>query len=407
MDDRDVTSSFFNDKNKPEKMKNCKICNGGYRKYINNYIKWELVLLIVNILVSLILIFKYGKDKQLDRIPKTVFRTKKSIGHFTQGITFVLLLVPFKFTQHITKFLVDKLENKNIYKNNKIEKNHNETDTKEIDITEIDIEKPKGKITKVNSYKSEEFMIKINNTHIENRVEDNFGNQNDENILNENKKEFIETKKKNLYDIINTTNNKKEKYSESELLLKSLIFSYNTPKYKKNDIYFFFLCGKLLSTKRYNIIFILKYISCFLLMIFYPLYNLIKRRINYHFFYYSSYYINAFDFASGVLSGTLFVLIYGIINYLISVMYTNRKNDKYCFWDNYYFLNDITCICDENIQNNIKHDIHLKKIAETYFNVYYNYKSILFMGILILSAVTAFSFFFTLSSILAYQEVNN
>ncbi|CXI08599.1 conserved Plasmodium protein, unknown function [Plasmodium berghei] len=399
MDDRDIASTLLNDKSSPTNT-DCKICNVGYRKYINNYIKWELVLLLVNILVSLIVIFKYVKDKQLDHIPKTLFRTKKSIGHFTQGITFVVLLVPFKFTQQITKFLVDKLENKNIYKNNKIEKNNDETDRKE-----IDIEKPKGEITKVYSHKFE-FMIKINNTQVENRVGDNLGNQNDENILSENKVEFIKTKK-NLYDIINSTDNTKEKCSESELLLKSLIFSYNTPKYKKNEIYFFFLCGKLLLIKKYNMIFILKYISCFLLMISYPLYNLIKRKINYHFFYYSSYYINAFDFACGVLSGTLFVLIYGIINYLIDVMYTNRKNDKYCFWDNYYFLNDITCICDENIQNNIKHDLYLKKIAETYFNVYYNYKSLLFMGILILSAVTTFSFFFTLSSILAYQQVHN
>ncbi|CAD2112018.1 conserved Plasmodium protein, unknown function [Plasmodium vinckei] len=401
MSDHEVASPLLGDKNNLKNTKKCKICNAGYRRFINNYVKWELVLLCVNILLCLVLIFKYAKDKQLDRIPKTVFRTKNSIGHFTQGIIFVLLLVPFKFTQQITEFLVNASRNKNICKNDKIEKNDSEADTKE-----IGIKKPEDDITEANSQKSEEIVVKIDNMHIEDRVEDNLDNQNAENILNENKKEPID-EKKDLYDIINSTDNKKENYSESELLLKNLIFSYNTPKYKKNEIYFFFLCAKLFSTNKYNIIFMIKYISCFLLMASYPLYNLIKRRINYNFFYYSSYYMNAFDFASGVLLGTLLVLIYGIINYLIGVMYTNRKNDKYCFWDNYHFLNDITCICDETIRNNIKNDLCLKRIAEAYFSVYYNYKTLLFMGILILSVITAFSFFFTLSSILAYQYVQN
>ncbi|SCL99185.1 conserved Plasmodium protein, unknown function [Plasmodium chabaudi chabaudi] len=401
MGDHEVVLPLLDDKNKMQNKKNCKICNAGYRRFINNYVKWELVLLCVNILLCMILIFKYVKDKQLDRIPKTVFRTQKSIGHFTQGVIFVLLLVPFKFTQQIIKFLVNVSGNKDICKYDKIEKNDNGTNTKK-----NDIEKSEDDITKANSQKSEEVVVKIDNMHNENNVEDNLDNQNPKDILNENKKEPID-EKKDLCDIINSTDNKKENYSESELLLKNLIFSYNTPKYKKNDIYFFFLCAKLFSTNKYNIIFILRYISCFLLMVSYPLYNLIKRRINYNFFYYSSYYMNAFDFASGVLLGTLLVLIYGIINYLIGVMYTNRKNDKYCFWDNYHFLNDITCICDETIQDNIKNDLRLKKIAETYFNIYYNYKTLLFMGIIILSVVSAFSFFFTLSSILAYQYVHN
>ncbi|KEG01216.1 conserved Plasmodium protein, unknown function [Plasmodium vinckei vinckei] len=401
MNDHEVKSPLLDGKNMLENKKNCKICNAGYRRFINNYIKWELVLLCVNILLCLILIFKYARDKQLDRIPKTVFRSKKSIGHFTQGLMFVLLLVPFKFTQQITKFLVDASGNKNICKNDKIEKNNNEPDTKE-----INIESTEDDITKVNSHISDEIVVKIDNIDIKDGVEENLDNKNPEHILNENKKEPID-EKKDLYDIINSTNNKKENYSESELLLKNLIFSYNTPKYKKNEIYFFFLCAKLFSRNKYNIIFLLKYIGCFLLMSSYPLYNLIKRRINYNFFYYSSYYMNAFDFASGVLLGTLLVLIYGIINYLIGVMYTNRKNDRYCFWDNYHFLNDITCICDETIQNTIKNDLRLKKITEAYFNVYYNYKTLLFMGILILSVVSVFSFFFTLSSILAYQHAYN
>ncbi|SBT76063.1 conserved Plasmodium protein, unknown function [Plasmodium ovale] len=439
MEDHDVKQALFRREHNRKGRINCGICKRGYRKFMNAFLTWEIVLLLVHALVFMIIIYKYIKDKKLSIVDKNMFRSFKSTGHFAQGLLFVLLLVPFHFTEKITKLLIDHSKKRNTREYKKKGKYSDDVDEASYaddaddgDITgeTMDVEdNVQGDIeehTMSIHLEEQEDVMPINSheqgkkltVSTEHSNINNMGNMEDQITLNSshtNKSETEEEKQKALYNEISTNKadvkgpimtrrkNKRGKNCISELFVNKLIFPVNTPKYKREEIENFFLCAKLFSLKNRSFLFVLKYVFCFILMFAYPLYNLIKRKLLYNYFYYSSYYINALDFGFGILTGTVLVFIYGLVMFLIRFFYINRRNENFYFYDNYAFINDIKCICDERIWINIKNNPHLKNIAINYFNSYYNYKNLLFVGLLLLLIICLFSFFFTFSSLSAYE----
>ncbi|EUD66255.1 hypothetical protein C922_03450 [Plasmodium inui San Antonio 1] len=196
----------------------------------------------------------------------------------------------------------------------------------------------------------------------------------------------------------------KRKVPLCESFVNSLVFPVNTPKHTKEKIQYFFLCAKLYTNKRSSFLFFLKYVSSFILMFGYPLYNLVKRKVLHRYFYFTSYYMNAFDFASGLLLGSLFVLVYGVVKFFSS-LYMNRKNSKFYFFDNYPFMGEVKCLCDQNVRIIIHNNPHLKPMAIQYLNSYGIYKSFLLIGLFILFVLCIFSFVFSLNSMSAHVPV--
>ncbi|SCN44988.1 conserved Plasmodium membrane protein, unknown function [Plasmodium malariae] len=415
------TTELFKKKNNTggRNRERCSLCKTGYQKFINTFITWEVVLLLTHVLIFLIIIYKYTKDSKLDSKKKNLFRSYESTGHFIQGFTFVLLLVPFQFTKIITIWLINCSIQKDMHEQeiqryyddiegNKRDKNIEERD-KDMYITSHELGKQSignGGRSCIDVNNMEDSCIEnssnTNNSETEKKVKctncNEIGGNNNNNHNNySNNKNNPRT-----HQIVNTIKGQTVQNSASELFVRRIVFPVNTPKYKKKEIQYFFLCAKLYSLKRCNFLFVIKYVCSFILMFAYPLYNLIKRKLIYKYFYYSSYFMNAFDFASGMLTGAFLVLIYGLILFLVS-FYKNRKNEKFYFYDNYAFINDVNCLCDEHIRINIKNNPYLKNMVINYFNIYYNYKILLFMGILMLTTICVFSFIFSFTSLAAYE----
>ncbi|GAB65441.1 hypothetical protein PCYB_061730 [Plasmodium cynomolgi strain B] len=168
-----------------------------------------------------------------------------------------------------------------------------------------------------------------------------------------------------------------------ESFVNSLVFPPNTPNHSREKIQCFFMCAKLYANKKSAFLFFLKYFFTVSLMFTYPLYNLWKRKRRYKNFYCSSYFSNAFDFASGLLMGSFFVLSYGLMNFFDN-LYKNRKKEKFQFFDNYPFLREMKCICDENARLILYNNPHLRKIGIQYLKSYRTYKKFLFKGFFVL-----------------------
>ncbi|KYN97687.1 putative membrane protein [Plasmodium reichenowi] len=408
MEDVEIKQALFKNENKMKGEK-CTICKSKYGKFINAFLTWEIVLLIVHILIYLVIIYKFLKDGKLTSGNNMLFRSYYSAGHFTQGFLFVLLLVPFHFKKRIVKYLIntssvqmcnngeseikesfDDIEKHKI--NNYIQDGDKEEEEEEEEKKKKSSEDIKMMISKGNNTtdKNMDDELTAINSDLNELEKEKYLNDMNIGMNNENK---IEANDEN---IIN---------SLSESFINKLVFSSNTPNHKKKEIHYFFLCAKLFSLNRMNFLFVIKYVSTFILMFAYSLYNIIKRKLRYKYFYYSSYYMNSFDFAAGLLAGGIFVLLYGIIFFCIK-LYNNtikNKNKNFHFYDNYPFINDVKCICDENIKLNIRNNPYLKNIAINYFNSYYNYKNLLFIGQMFLVIICIFSFIFSITSIYAFE----
>ncbi|CRG97244.1 conserved Plasmodium membrane protein, unknown function [Plasmodium gallinaceum] len=408
MEDLEIKQALFKKENEQNNEK-CEFCKTRYRKFINKFLSWEIVLLLTHILVFLIIIYKLIMDKKLRSSNNKLFRSFNSIGHFTQGFLFVVLLVPFKFTKKITKFLINTSEKKDIQENVMRRNVDIENSNKSINITE----------EKEIKFDSNEEANSITNN--ENLIDKNKDDELTEYLSDENKLEkkisleenSTQEKKKRVYFnenisvkegyINNDKINKNTENSVCDSFVNKLVFCDNVPNYKKKEIEYFFLCAKLFSSNKSYILFVIKYVTSFILMFAYPLYNLIKRKILYKYFYFSSYYINLYDFASGLSVGSSLVLIYGLTKFFISYFVKSKKGETFKFYDNYAFVNDINCLCDENIKINVKNNPYLKNITMNYFNSYHNYKNLLFAGLIILSIICIFSFGFSFISLNTYK----
>ncbi|KAI4837870.1 hypothetical protein MKS88_003289 [Plasmodium brasilianum] len=331
------TTELFKKKNNTggRNRERCSLCKTGYQKFINTFITWEVVLLLTHVLIFLIIIYKYTKDSKLDSKKKNLFRSYESTGHFIQGFTFVLLLVPFQFTKIITIWLINCSIQKDMHEQeiqryyddiegNKRDKNIEERD-KDMYITSHEL----GKQSIGNGGRS---CIDVNN--MEDSCIENSSNTNNS-----------ETEKKvkctNCNEIGGNNNNNHNNYSNNK----------NNPR-------------------THQIV------------------NTIKGQ--------------TVQNSASMLTGAFLVLIYGLILFLVS-FYKNRKNEKFYFYDNYAFINDVNCLCDEHIRINIKNNPYLKNMVINYFNIYYNYKILLFMGILMLTTICVFSFIFSFTSLAAYE----
>ncbi|KJP85961.1 hypothetical protein AK88_04370 [Plasmodium fragile] len=453
MEEYDMKQTLFRKKPKQTNRDGCRMCRKKYRKCINTCLTWEVVILVVHILVFLIVIFKLAKDGKLGQIDKPLFRSYKSGGHVLQGVLFVLLIVPFRFNKRLIKWFYnfymknethmddecregqryqqpygDIEENKmgNYLSNEEDEEarvseknctmntlfgsfgdNHidqggvgdqaansqavnNGTVMKHsADASEMDAEKRDGHtqfshIGSTNSAKSGNGMEHQNGSGGK--------NPSGECLTTNRRRKGSNCSSGSLHH-----EHTKGKISSCEYFINSLIFPLNTPKHTREKIQYFFLCAKLYANNKSSFLFVLKYVCSFILMFGYPLYNLVKRKLLHINFYLTSYYRNAFDFAAGLLVGSLFVFIYGVVKFFAN-LYMNRNNDKFYFYDNYPFMGEVKCLCDENVRILIHNNPHLKGIAIQYLNTYGTYKSLLLVGILILFVVSICSFVFTLTS---------
>ncbi|GAW79932.1 hypothetical protein, conserved [Plasmodium gonderi] len=439
MEDDDVIETLFKRDSESRKRDRCTICKSDYRKAINTFMNWEIVLLLTNLLVFLIIIYKYLRDKKLDTTHKKLFRSYESAGHFMQGLTFVIMTVPFKFTKKIIKFIFNCVmkndsymnEAKQIYENvggihdieaNKINNYLSNEEDGEIGIKSKGIERNSAVNTTQDNIHENNIEREIANGHCLNPYKhETWGEGNGNEHLVEiganrnntccngsgNTHKNSSGERSNMNRRRKGGNGSREGFcgiedngniSLYESFVNSLGFPANIPKHTKEKVQYFFLCAKLFSQKKSAYLFVFKYVLTFILMFAYPLYNLIKRMIRYNYFHESSYYMNEFDFASGLLGGVIFVFVYGFFRFFIN-LYMNRKNEKFYFYDNYPFLTEVKCLCDKNIRIIINNNPNLKGLAIRYLNSYCNYKTLLLMGLIILSNVRAFSFLFSLTSL--------
>ncbi|CRG99092.1 conserved Plasmodium membrane protein, unknown function [Plasmodium relictum] len=411
MEDLEIKQALFKKENE-KNSERCAFCKTRYRKFINTFMTWEVVLLLTHILVFLIIFYKLIMDKKLSSVNNRFIRSITNVGHFTQGFLFVLLLVPFKFTKKITKFLINTCNQKDIQEND-IEENANDNENE----NKLSNSKEKEKKIKFDSNEDAN-MIMNNESSIDKNTDEGLTEYlSDENEIKKKEslqEKSVQEKKKRVYfneaiSVKESDNiyekNKNTGNSVCESFTNKLVFCGNTSNHKKKEIQYFFLCAKLFSTNKNYVMFVIKYVTSFILMFAYPLYNLIKRKILYKYFYFSSYYINLFDFASGLSAGSSLVLIYGLTKFFISYYANRKKGEDFQFYGNYAFINDINCLCDENIKINIQNNPYLKNIAINYFNSYYNYKNLLFGGLIILLVICIFSFGFSFISLNAYKLI--
>ncbi|SCN44986.1 conserved Plasmodium protein, unknown function [Plasmodium malariae] len=381
MDDREINENLFEMEYKNGKYsRRCKECKSGYKKFINTYLTWEVVLLFALFSVFYIIISKYIKDNKIDNETKYLFRSMESAGHFTQGVLFTFLLVPFKFNEQIIKKLFNFSFQNEMYEN-KIKGIYEFIDGRNINECLEERERDK------NIMALEEEELSFGNDR---RYSTSSSSYSDSSSFNSNYS-------LNEHSIRNWRNDDTEKNSASKWFLRKLIFPVNTPEYKKKQVENFFMCSKLYESKGIRILFLMKYICHFILMFTYPLYNLIKRKIRHENFINSSYFFNLFDFASGMLSGALFTLLYGFIACTIQY-YKNKKKEnrkEIHFYNNYPFIRNINCLCDENVRINIKNNTKLKSMATNYYKMYYIYKNLLFAGLIILYIISTIAYIFS------------
>ncbi|SCO66169.1 conserved Plasmodium membrane protein, unknown function [Plasmodium vivax] len=453
MEEDDAKQTLFRRKTAQRNGEGCRMCRKKYWKCISTCLTWEAVLLVVHVLVFLIIFYKWVKDGRLDQVNKKLFRTYKSAGHFLQGVLFVLLIVPFRFNKRVIKWIF------NFAMKNETPADEGRRDGCQEPYGDIEENKLGNYLS--NEEEDDAGGSERNsamNTALSSLDDDNGGSLPVGNLPVGNlpvgnlpvDDHFAETTELDagrrdghpqLSRIGSTTNstrggngmgghqngsagkntsgersamNRRRKGSSCssdslsgehtngsiplcESFVNSLVFPINTPKYRREEVQYFFLCAKLFSKKKISFLFFLKYGCSFILMVAYPLYNLVKRKMLHKYFYFTSYYMNAFDFASGLLAGFLFVLVYGVVKFLAN-LYMNRKNEKFHFYESYPFLGDVHCLCDENVRIVIHNNPHLKGMAVHYFNSYETYRCFLFIGILILFLVCVCSFAFSLSS---------
>ncbi|ANQ07047.1 Uncharacterized protein PCOAH_00014710 [Plasmodium coatneyi] len=448
MEEDDTEQTLFRRTPNQRSRDGCRMCQDKYRKFINTCLAWELVLLVVHILIFLILIFKWVKDRKLDDENKKLFRTFESGGHFFQGVLFVLLIVPFRFNKRIIKWIYNfSMKNEthmdecrqqpyqrpyaDIEENKRGNYSSNEEDGDE-GVSEKGSKRNSGMNTTLGSFSDNNIdhgVVSgraVNNQAVVEHFSDaseigtgkrdgngqfihigytnsaRGGNGMDHQNGNAGKttsgeRVTMNRRKKgsNCSSGSLHRGNTNRKIPLCESFMNSLVFPVNTPKHTREKIRYFFLCAKLYAKKKISFLFLLKYACSFILMFAYPLYNLVKRKFFREIFYKSSYYMNGFDFAAGLLTGFLFVLVYGVVKFFAS-FYMNRKNEKFYFFDNYPFLGEVKCLCDENVRIITHNNPHLKDMAIEYLNAYAIYKTFLLKGILIqfLLCICAFAFTF-------------
>lgn len=445
MGEDDTEETLFGRKLNQRNRDGCQICRNKCRKCINTCLTWEMVLLVVDILVFLIIIFKWLKDGKLDQRKKTLFRTYESGGHFMQGILFVLLIVPFKFNKRIIKWIFNLSMKNEMYmeecRQEAYQQLYGDIEQSRMGNYLYNEENENGGVIEEGSgrnYGMNSALGSIDNNNMDQRevnhetvvervagagemdtgnggrhaqfIRIGYGNsgrggngmdhQEGSARKNTSGERLTMNRRRNGSNCRNDSLHREHANRDfplCESFFRSLVFPINTPKHIRERIRYFFLCAKLYGNMKISFLFVLKYASAYILMFAYPLYNLVKRKLLHPRFHLTSYYMNEFDFASGLLAGSLFVLVYGLVKFFASLC-MNRRSEKFYFFDNYPFLSEVKCLCDENVRIIIHNNPHLKSTAIQYLNAYRIYKIFLLKGIFILFLLCIFSFAFTLTS---------